>query len=117
MKKIAVLILVAMIAVLSIASNPLTGPVPPPYLTISGTLGYSSHNNVCMIRDFVALPVMDNAYLIGKDFPTQGQFQGCHIYATGHYVSTAPCKIFEVTRAKISCGQPPVLSSSTTPIH
>jgi hypothetical protein len=115
-KKIAVLILVAMIAVLSIASNPLPGPIPPAYQFISGTLGYS-RNNVCMISDIVALPVMDNVYLVGKGFPTHGQFRGCHIYAEGTYISLETCKVFQVARARISCGQTTSINWTSTPDH
>jgi hypothetical protein len=56
-----------------------------------------------MISDYIALPVMENVYMVGKGFPTRGQLLGCGIVATGYYLSTGPCRIFQVTSSSISC--------------
>jgi hypothetical protein len=104
MKKITVIILVVLIAVLLSAFTPVPNPVPPPIQHLSGTLGYG-HNSVCMIQDFVSLPVMDNIYLRGNGFPTIGQYRGCRIEAAGTYVSIDTCKVFQVSSARIFCQQ------------
>ena len=104
MKKISVIILVVLVAALLGAASPTPKPVPPPAQSLSGMLSYS-HSNICMIRDFIALPVMENVYLIGKGFPTQGQYQGCRIDAAGSYISFGVCKVFQATSTRISCPQ------------
>ena len=112
MKKITVIILVVVVASLLSAYTPVPNPVPPLIQRISGTLGFS-RNTVCMIQDFVSLPVMDNVYLRGNGFPTTGQFRGCWIDAMGSYTSIGTCKVFQVTSARISCLQGPPVTFPT----
>jgi len=98
MKKIILLSLVILVAALLIASH----PMPPPTQQISGTLRWT-RSSTCMLQDYVALPVMENIYLRGWGFPTQGQFQGCSIHATGTYLNIGSCKVFQVTSSVITC--------------
>jgi len=107
MKKTILISLALLVAVL------LTAAVPAPTQKLSGTLHYS-RANICMIPDYIALPVMDNIYLKGFVFPTHGQYQGCRIDAFGRYANsfgTSQCKVFEVSNAVISCP-----STGTDPI-
>ena len=102
MKKITLLVLLVLVAALLTASYPVPGPISPPSQRLSGTLLFS-RNNVCMIRDYIALPVMENVYLQGKGFPTVGQFQGCWIEATGNYISIGTCRVFQVSSSRVLC--------------
>ena len=114
MKKITVIILVVLIAALLSAFTPVPNPVPPPIQRLSGTLGFS-RNTVCMIQDYVSLPVMDNIYLRGNGFPTLGQYRGCRIEAVGIYTSIGTCKVFQVTSARILCqSRVPITAPSLT---
>jgi hypothetical protein len=114
MKKLAVIILVVLVAVVSLAANsaPASGTIP--IKDIAGTLRYGG-NNICMVRDYISPPVMDNIYLIGKGFPTQGQYRGCHVNATGYFVALQPCRIFLVVRASYNCSATTDPPSLTTP--
>ena len=108
MKKTIVVLLVVLVAVL------LTAAIPAP-TKLTGTLRYS-RASVCMLPDYIALPVMQNVYLRGFGFPTQGQYQGCRIDAVGYFDITSStargCKVFNVSKAVIVC---PSFSSSNDP--
>jgi hypothetical protein len=99
MKKTLLVSLVLLVAVLLMAAT------PAPIHKLSGTLRFD-RANICGIPDYVALPVMDNVYLLGADFPSQGQYQGCHIEALGNYrisTGTSQCKVFQVRSVNIVC--------------
>jgi hypothetical protein len=99
------------VAILLVAAAPITAQ------KLSGTLRYG-HANICGIPDFIALPVMDNIYLRGPGFPTQGQYAGCQITAVGNFAITSSsvgqCKVFEVSRATIVC---PNDNATTAPVR
>ena len=101
-KTIVLLSLVVLIAALLMAFSV---QVPLPIQTIQGKLQWNNHNGICGFPDYVSLPVMDNYYLTGKGFPTQGQFEGCTIYGQGTLSTIEGCKIFTVTDSKISCSK------------
>ena len=117
MKKITLLVLLVLVAALLTASYPVPVPVPAPVQRLTGILSYS-RNNVCMIRDYVSLPVMENVYIVGKGFPTLGQFQGCQITAIGNYIgSNSYCKVFQVTSSTISCPLDPSSGAKPSPTN
>jgi hypothetical protein len=71
-----------------------------------------------MIRDYVSLPVMENVYLLGKGFPTLGQFQGCRIIALGNYVKiSTSCTAFHVTSSTILCPFDPSTGTKPSPTN
>lgn len=115
MKKLAVIILVVLIAVVSLAANSVPGTGAVPFKYISGTLKFGG-NNICMVRDYISPPVMDNIYLIGQGFPSHGQYQGCQLNAAGYFVALHPCRIFMVTRASVECSASGATPSLPTPV-
>ncbi len=109
MKKLVVIVLVVLLTIVSLAANNVPGPGP---LTVKGTLRYG-RNNICSISDYIALPVMDNLYLTGKGFPTQGQYNGCQIRANGYLVAAKPCRIFMVTDSSLMCSGTVIQTSAS----
>ena len=104
MKKTVLISLVLLVAVLLMAA------VPAPLQRLSGTLAYS-RASICQLPDYIALPVMENIYLKGLGFPTEGQYAGCHIEAYGRYVTPpsstdiarGQCVVFQVSKSSIAC--------------
>ncbi len=99
MKKYLVIALVVLVAGALSASSIMP---PPAEQRLSGILQYGS-KSVCQIPDYISSPLMENIYLIGNGFPTEGQYKSCSIDAAGYYLRIEGCKVFQVSNSSIQC--------------
>jgi hypothetical protein len=100
-KKLLILLVVISAALLTAAYA-----WPSPVRTIEGTLRYGL--NACGPPDYVTNEAMDEVYLTGASFPTRGQYQGCHIWASGIFITSksvigSSCRIFQVESMRLDC--------------
>jgi hypothetical protein len=92
-----------LIILLIVAAILLTASTPAKRQTISGTLQWT-RSSICGLQDYISTETMENVYLTGLGFPTNGEMAGCKIRAEGFYLKSFDyCRVFSVVNLFASC--------------
>jgi hypothetical protein len=92
-----------LIILLILAAVLLSASIPAPKQILTGTLRWT-RASICGLQDYVPVETMENVYLTGIGFPTQGELQGCKIRAEGFYLKGFDyCRVFSVQNLTVSC--------------
>ncbi len=97
--------LIVLVVVLILVGSVLIAATPAPSLrtqTLQGSLRWEKRN-VCGVSDYVSNEAMTNIFLTGNFAPTNGQFVGCRVTATGTYYQASSCNYFKVSAYQVVC--------------